>query len=289
MRWLVPMLAILAASCDASADVPTDGGWNATGRPFGSDIAELTVFADYPRYLWHARRLVIATTNEGDEPIEVTRIALRTGHFDWLPAESKSTVIAPGQRIDVQVDFGELVSCDDDPVGPTAVELSLASGDGPASRQIVDVDPAPLDAIRARECARRRVTDVVVVEFGADRSISGDRMRTSIEVDRRAGTNPIRVESLEGSVIIALRPLDDDTPLAELDENGNHASIPVELFIARCEPHAVSQSTLTWVISAFVTVADAQPHKLALDLPDTMRVELQEMIATCIAELAAAE
>jgi len=71
------------------------------------------VFADYPRYLWHKRRLAIATTNSGTQPITIAQIVLRSDHFEPLEPEPKNTVIQPGSRIDVQVDFGELTTCDD--------------------------------------------------------------------------------------------------------------------------------------------------------------------------------
>lgn len=246
--------------------------------------ADLSFFADYSRYLWHRRRLVIATTNNGDEPVEVTSIALRTGYFDWLEREAKSTVIAPGARVDVQVDFGELVSCDDDPVGPVAVELALIEGSGKPATYVATVDPEPLDAIRDRECARRRVTDAADIAFGDDRTVDGDTMHTTIEVRRLDGGVPIRVDSLEGSVIIALEPVDDTEPVAVIEHDST--TIPVELFIARCEPHAVSQSTLTWVLSAFVSAGVAEPHKLSLELPEPMRAQLQAMIDECVARLA---
>ncbi|MEZ5342059.1 MAG: hypothetical protein R2706_11605 [Acidimicrobiales bacterium] len=64
------------------------------------------MFADYPRYLWHKRRLAIATTNNGDQPLTISRIVLRAEHFEPLDPEEKSTVIQPGTGTDVQVDFG---------------------------------------------------------------------------------------------------------------------------------------------------------------------------------------
>ncbi|MGB0112555.1 MAG: hypothetical protein WBP59_05000 [Ilumatobacteraceae bacterium] len=299
--WLLlaPMCAALAA-----ATACADGAGGPSSRPDAHlDPAasvpagvDLEFVADYSRYLWHTRRLVVQTTNHGDTPVEVTHVALRTGHFTPLDAEAKSTTIAPGARVDVQVDFGEVISCTDEPVGSTEVlvELGAPSLDRPTSF-LAELDPRPLDDIRNRECARRQVTDAASIAFGPTTIVDTDdptapsptTMQTTLEIDRRAGTDPVVITSVQGSVIIALHAPDSGEPVARLGADDQHVSTPVELFIARCEPHAVSQSTLTWVLSAFVSVDGATPHKLPIDIDAAMHAELQAMIDDCIARLAA--
>jgi hypothetical protein len=299
------VLAAVLAGCGAAdtdrstdTDRPTD-----TTRPTDTvelvDIAEtattvgtrpsdIEFFADYPRYLWHTRRLSIATTNLRSEPIEVTSIALRADHFEPLAAEAKTTTIPAGARVDVQVDFGELVDCE--PVSPLTahVAMDIGLGAGAPDPFLIEIDPAPLDEIRDRECAQRRVDENVTVAFSDDRTVAGSTMATSIEIDRNRGTEPVRIDSVKGSVIIAMRPDLDTDPLAILDADSRHASIPLELFVTRCEPHAVSQSTLTFVLNAFITVGDApDPHKFALPIDPQLRAELQGMIDHCSAQLAA--
>lgn len=287
------------AAC-GSADEPTATRGSATRTQpdrigtLPPTPATLSFFADYSRYLWHTRRLVIATTNHGTEPIEVSAIALRTGHFESLPAESKRSVIAPGARVDLQVDFGELVSCDHDPVRPANVEITFASGSGPPTAAVATVDPEPLDAIRRRECAQRRVTEAADIGFGpafevVDSAAHSLTLETTVDIERRTATDEIRIDSLRGSVIIALAPTTDAEPVAVISTGTDQRSIPVQLFVARCEPHAVSQSTRTWVLSAFVSVAGAPTHQLTLAVPDEMHTALQSMIDECVATLAIAD
>ena len=118
-----------------------------------------------------------------------------------------------------------------------------------------------------------------------DDMASSPTMHATLDVRRRAGNDPITIESLQGSVIIALQPKSDTEPVATLASDATVLTIPVELFIARCEPHAISQSTLTWVLSAFVSIGDAEPHKLTLEVDDGMHADLQVMIDDCIATL----
>lgn len=274
------------ATAELADTTDSTGTTDTTGT--ATQPSDIEFFADYPRYLWHTRRLSIATTNQRSEPIEVTSIALRADHFEPLAAEAKTTTVPAGARVDVQVDFGELIDCEPVSALTAHVAMDIGLGSGAPVPFLIEIDPAPLDEIRDRECARRRVDENVTVGFSDDRAVAGSTMATSIEIDRNRGIEPVRIDSVQGSVIIALRPGQDTDPLAVLDADSRHASIPLELIVTRCEPHAVSQSTLTFVLNAFITVGDAsEPHKFALPIDPQLRDELQGMIDHCSAQLAA--
>lgn len=247
---------------------------------------DIEFFADYSRYLWHRRRLVIATTNNSEVPIEISRIALRTGYFEPLAPEPKSTTIGPMARVDVQVDFGEISTCEHGPMGATDVEIGMGVGDGEPATYLVPIDPAPFDEIRDRECARRAVTDAASIEFSTERSIDAGVMSTAIVIERLGGSSSVRIDSLKGSVIIALQSLIDDRPLAVLKTDAAIERLPVKLFVARCEPHAVGQSTLSYELVAFVALGGSDAIRLPIEVDDQLRADLQAMIRECIAHLA---
>ncbi|WP_133867891.1 hypothetical protein [Ilumatobacter fluminis] len=247
---------------------------------------DVEMFFDYPRYLWHVRRLSVATTNLGDEPITISSIAVRADHFEPLAAESKRTVIAPGQRVDVQVDFGALVACSSSDDLAAAVAVTFTKGDGPPVEHLVRLDPAPLDEIRDRECAEQRVEDAASIAVSAQRSIDGPTMETSIEIVRRRGVPVIEVSSLSGSVILALVPVADSEPLLRIDPDRTRADLPIRIEVTRCDPHVVSQSSRTFDLAVFVSVDDAEAHRYQLEIDPRLQSDLQSLIDACQALVA---
>jgi hypothetical protein len=284
------ILLVAACGTDRSAGGPASTAATTTGPDIASTPPDgVSLFADYPRYLWHKRRLSVATTNDRDLPIQVSVIALRTDHFLDLEPEPKSTTIAPGARVDIQTDFGELRSCDDEPGREPMVLMRIATEPGGTTDDyLIPIDPAPLDDIRRIECAARRVDDAATIGFSDERSIDGLVMTTGIDVARLDGDEPVGISSIQGSVIITMKPIAAAAePLLTLAPGASSGTVPIELEITRCDPHAVGQSTLTFVLSAFVTIGDAAPHKLTLDLDADMRAELQAMITECSEQLTA--
>ena len=79
------------------------------------------------------------------------------------------------------------------------------------------IDSTPLDEIVDRECARERIAEAVDIVFGSDRTIDeNDRILTTLEIARRAGTDPVTIESIRGSEIFALKPIEPLDPLAQM-------------------------------------------------------------------------
>ena len=285
------LLVLAACAVDDPSSAPTSTSTSTSTSTTRSTVSstvpdDVEMFFDYPRYLWHLRRLSVATTNLGDEPISIRSIAVRTDHFEPLPAESKRTVIAPGQRIDVQVDFGELTTCDPSTRSDAAVLIEIARGDADPVQYLATLDPAPLDEIRDRECAQRRVTDAATIGFSAEREIDGSTMSTTIDVVRNAGTPTIELTSLSGSVIFALTPVDETEPIARLDADDPAASIPILVEVTRCDPHVVSQSSRTFDLAVYVSIDGADTHRQQLEVGPALQAELQSMIDHCAARLA---
>lgn len=244
----------------------------------------LTQFADYPRYLWHLRRLAIATTNSGDAPIEVTSIALRADHFTHLDAEEKSSVIPPGARVDLQVDFGELVDCTATEPLDASVEIALRIGEDPIARAYtVAIDPEPLDDMRQTECRQQAVTDAVAIGFDDHWELVGDTISAGIVVDRVDGDEPIRVDSLRGTEIFVMQPVRSTEDLAVTLHPGEPTTvIPVQLRVLRCDPHAVGQSTRTFEFKTWVAVGDGDAQLIVLDPGTRLREGLAEILSVCL-------
>ncbi len=290
------LLAVIAAACGPSATDPgTDTGptLSTSSDATATTIAEATigeatvgelpasieVFADYPRYLWHKRRLSVATTNGTTEPLTITMIRLHSDHFEPVPVENKRTVIPAGSRVDVQADFGDLVSCDPGP-RQASVEYELAIGDGPTRTVIGDLDPTPLDEMLDRECAAIRIAEAVDIGFGSDWARSGDDLIGTISITRR-GADLTRVEAIRGTEIFAMVET-SDPPLLPLDVDGD-IGVPIELFVTRCDPHVVGQSTRTFEFKIWVGLGGEKPRLAVIDPDPELMDRLTALLAECIA------
>ncbi|MDQ3781614.1 MAG: hypothetical protein M3349_01580, partial [Actinomycetota bacterium] len=244
----------------------------------------LDVFADYPRYLHHQRRLAIAATNNGGTAIEVTGIGLRAEHFTSLGSEPKSATIAPGSRTDLQVDFGAVFDCAVTAPLTAVVDIELLIPPQPVPQRFtIPIDPGPLDEMRDTECRKLAVTDAVGIGFAPQSTVTGMVLATGIVLDRNLGDEPVTVESLRGTEIVTLRSVPRDIePVAVLDPGVPALPIPVELEVIRCDPHAVGQVTKPYEFKLWVAVGDADPQLMVLNPDDELKTALQELIAQCI-------
>ena len=257
-----------------------------TTAPVTADDLAVELFADYPRYLWHKRRLAIATTNAGTDPIEVRLVGLVADHFDVLDPEAKTAVIPAGSRTDLQVDFGELIDCGGSTALSAAVEIAVARPPGsPPRHAVVPIDPAPLDAIRDEECAQLAVTDAVDIGFAEEWTVDGGVLATKLAIDRRAGDEVVTASSLRGTELISLRQAPETTdPVAVLDPGEPSVRVPVEFQVIRCDPHAVGQSTRTYDFKVWVAVGDREAQLMIIAPDPELKSRLQELITRCVDE-----
>jgi hypothetical protein len=268
-----------------TSTAPSTTATSTTAPGTAADLG-IELFADYPRYLWHKRRLAIATTNAGAEPIEVRLVGLVADHFAVLAPEVKSALIPPGSRTDLQVDFGELVDCGGATALSAAVEIEVARPPGsPAQHAVVPIDPAPLDTIRDEECAQLVVTDAVDIRFAEESAVEGGVLATELIIDRRAGDEVVTASSLRGTELIGLQQAPQTTdPVAVLDPGEASVRVPVEFQVIRCDPHAVGQSTRTYDFKLWVAVGDREAQLMILAPNPELKSRLQQLIARCVEE-----
>ncbi len=283
-KWMV--LLVVASACDIGPI--TEPVARATVAPStASDLATLEIKADYPRYLRHLRRLNLETTNAGSSDIVVTRHVLITEHFGPQEPEVRRSLIKAGTRVDLQANFGELLTCEDSEPLSAWVLLDYTTGLDPTTYELIlPIDAAPLDRIRDNECAQQAVHEAVDVQFG-DGAVSGETVTVPISLDRVAGSEPIVVTELRGSVVFKLvAAVPAEIPL--LMKTGIHSSGLATVFSpVRCDPHAVSQSTKTYEFNIWVTVGEHETEMIPIPLPPGLRDQLDEVLDACISRVEA--
>jgi len=289
------LLILAAAACAGGAAGSTASGPPATStaapeaatttvQPSAEPPDWLDLFADYPRYLQHKRRLAIATINNGDAPIEVIRIGLVAEHFDVLAPEEKSATIPVGSRTDLQVDFGAVFDCTVTTALSASVDIELVvPPDATVQHVTVSIDPAPLDVMRGTECRQQAVHDAVSIGFAPDWNVTATVLATEILLERSTGDESVTVEALRGTEIVTLRSVPHDRePVAVVEPGIPRLAIPVELEVIRCDPHAVGQATKPYEVKLWVAVGDREAQFMTIGPDDRLKAALQELIAMCI-------
>ncbi|MCV2490318.1 hypothetical protein OF117_13190 [Geodermatophilus sp. YIM 151500] len=214
----------------------------------------------------------VRITNTGAEPFTVTSLALRSPGFEPLPAGEEVAGYAPGRTIDLPAPYGDPV-CDAD-AEPATVELTVARPDGTTERLTAPLAAEALTRVHGKRCAALAlagVVDVAVTGLRADEAgVSG-----SLTLERRSGTEPVRVVRLDRSVLV--EPTASGLPL-DLGGDERSAATPVSFEPASCDPHVLAETKQPFRFPVGVEVGEREPVVVDLPLDEPARAQLTEMV-----------
>ena len=245
------------------------GTWSACSPPADEPApppVPLEAFLSQPRPDEGTRILRTAIVNEGDRQVEVTSATVDWSGFERRDTRTDDGALEPGGTLGLVLEFGR-ARCEE----PVEDRPRLAAVvDGVEQTVPLTVrDPELLDRLRARECGLRALDEAVSVDLVLEpRIVLRDGQRTvpgTLEVVRREGsTAEVRVVDLGGSVLLRFG---SDTPLPA-DVGPDRLYLPVTVASTdRCDAHALSQSSQTFLIGAYLAVDDAEPVRV-LTVPD---------------------
>ncbi len=285
------LLALLAAGllagCSgtaASSATPTGGASEATPR--------LTAMLHQTRLDVAPGIVQVLTGNDGTGSVTLTALAI-----DWpgFPAPAAADLtkrfppegypLAPDLQADLPVKVPTTVcGAAEAPTEPPVVEF-VADG------QDVDVtvtDPdslAMMQRLWRESCARQQISDVATVVLGDDwteSTVGGTAaLRGTLVLTRNGERGPrVSVTDVGGSVLIEQVAVDDGrTPLLTLRRDAPSAALPVDLLTTgRCDPHGLSESTTTFVLSANLQLEDGMPVTFLVSPPDAVRDRILDTI-----------
>lgn len=230
--------------------------------------------------------LNVLVRNDSAAGLVVTSRRLVSDGFDTPGADGRAATIRAGRDIALQVGFGDVVGCGERRTTTAALELEYTRGDDDTMRRAVlavegtDV----LDDIRAARCAAVRLFETVEVEL-FDVEIGERSLAMVLELRRVDEDVEVRVEGVRGTVLFDARVTDSASLVeAELEGRRDMLSIPVELTVNRCDPHALAEVTKMYGLEIVVSVdgEPAQPVPIPLDgvVPG-----LDEIVERCRAAL----
>ena len=209
-------------------------------------------------------------TNVGTRTVTVTSAGIDWPGLPAAPVPVPDGRLEPGASAAFSLQYGD-PECDSEPgTRPRMVVVA----DGVTSRLPLRVeDPQLLDRLREHECAQQRLDATAEVSLVfADRveHIDGEELLPGqVVVRRRPGASaPLRVVDLGDSVLLRLRARDGAALPARLPGDRALLRIPVVAGSAhRCDPHALSQSSQSFLLSVYVQLA-GEPTQRVLTIPD---------------------
>ncbi|HEU4512698.1 MAG TPA: hypothetical protein VFR87_06300 [Nocardioidaceae bacterium] len=250
MRPLVCLLLVLAAACS-----PGDAARPASPEP------TLEVSVSQFRFDEGTRNLRAAVTNAGEGTVTVTEATIAWSGFERHAAEVEPEPLAPGDTVGFSLQYGD-PRC---PAGEDATPAMAAVVDG--AERVVPLDKddaAEIRLLHERECLVHELEAAADIELDlADRtttSARGEHLDGRIVVRPRGG-RAIELVDLAGSVLLRLEA-PDGLPI-RVSSSAGVTRIPVRISSAgRCDPHALGNSSQTFLFGIHVRLGDRPPQRV---------------------------
>jgi hypothetical protein len=215
-------------------------------------------------------RANLRVVNEADEPAQVTEIGLDSaGYGEYV--EDHDTLFQPGQTIDLRMTLPAPV-CD---ASPTPA-YGIVTIDGTRVREELDrFGQDFVESLWRRTCNRLSVTGVADLAWRFDHDPVGtgraSYLRGTLEVNRKPGTTtPLRVEGMQGSVLFRLQ----QTARPTLGPDDEQVRVPLRLRWGRCDEHAISESSQTFLWKLDVSVDGQEPVRITTTVDDAEKSPL---------------
>lgn len=198
----------------------------------------------------------------------VQSVTLDSSQFGAMPPAEKGSVFAPGQTIDLAIEYGD-PTCEGD---LRQASYTAQLGDGSTVELSIDAAGMEwLDRLYTKECAIKTIADIASIEYGPRFTrdvVDGRQVLTGELVLRRPtdsdDSKPLTVRSLGGSVLVRLESNPASALPAALRPGVAELRIPILFGAFRCDQHARSQSSQTFLLSAFVKVASLPQQRVIL-------------------------
>ena len=262
--------ALLLIGCLLVAGCGGRGGTATTPQVADHDLAASTTQF---RNQEGTPALRTGVTNNSGHAITVGTATFVWSGFAWPDVRVDQTVPA-GQTAAFDMTYGA-ARCDQHPPKRASMAVTVDGSRRTLPMQVQD--PGLLLRLWRQQCALGALARTASVRLLPGR-LDGPHYRTAIALTRRSGHVPVRVVDVGGSVIIDM--LAPPRPRL-LRGDAQSLWLPITFRPSdRCDPHSLSQSQQTFLLSAYVRVGDAPVVRLILPLSHRVHAQLQHMIDT---------
>lgn len=218
-------------------------------------------------------RLEVELTNDGKDPVTVSSIQIRWPGVRNAPVTPKGTTYAAGQTIDLTTTYGVAVCDITTPTEPVRAVATFVGG-GTTEVTLDRHGTAMLRQFRTRDCALRRLHETASVTLGTSFTVvhldGQEYLSGTVVVKRRQGqSTPVSVVDLTGSVLLTfVSPPDKALPMT-LAAGQSELDVPVLIGSTfRCDDHGRSQSTQTFLLSAYLKLGAEHTQERVVLVPD---------------------
>lgn len=278
------LLALLAASaCSTRPSGPRPGAPDSTA--LSAPVRMQGTLLQY-RPDEGTNRLEVELTNEGSDPVTVSSIQIRWAGVRNTPVTPKRTTYAAGQTIDLTTTYGVAVCDVTTPAEPVRAVATFVGG-GTTELTLDRHGTTMLRQFRSRDCALERLHQTATVSLGTSFTpvrIDGESyLSGSVAVTRRLGqSTPVTVVDLTGSVLLTFTsPPSKPLPLT-LAADQRQLDVPVLIGSTfRCDDHGRSQSTQTFLLSAYLRLGSDHAQERVVLVPEPgVQAQAQDLMAT---------
>jgi hypothetical protein len=280
---MLAVVAAVAAGCTSPPSSPSSPSSRRPDATAASPVRDAALDASVAQFRFDegTRNLKAGVTNNSHGDIVVTRATIRWEGFAFPIVGLSAEPVHPGQTAAFDIEYGP-ARCDRPPTRPPVL---VATVDGRARSLPLRVDdPGLLERLRIKACAEQRLAQNSGVSLRPAPStvvVRGEEyLPATLMLRRRTGAESVRIVDLGGSVLLELVPRGGRGALpATLGPGDAALRFPVLLGSAhRCDPHALGQSSQTFLISAYLQVGRAPVQREILHLSVRDRDRLLALI-----------
>ena len=243
-------------------------------------------------------QLTVRITNHGSTGYHLSSLQLDWPGITEVPPTPRDTLLAPGQTVDVSIDYGSAVCAEEPPgaderppaVPAAAVATVVADGSTDVADTAIPVaDQLHIfDRVFPSSCRDQRVESAVEMRFGdawtpTTAADGQPALAGTLEVQRVDHDTPVTIETVGGSVLLAMHAADDVRPALVLRPGAASGQIPLVVEQSgNCAAHALAESKKTFILPVEVVLGDDPPLFYEVTVPVADRGRLTDMInAAC--------
>jgi hypothetical protein len=215
-------------------------------------------------------RANLRVVNDSDRPAQVTEIGLDSAGYGEH-REDHDSLVQPGQTIDLRMTMPEPV-CD---ASPTPAYGIVRIGGSRIREKLDRFGQDFVESLWRRRCNLLSVTTVADLAWHFDYDAVGtgraSYLRSVLEVTRKPGTTiPLRVVGMQGSVLFRL----EQTARPTLGPGDERVSVPLRVRWGRCDAHAISESSQTFLWKLDVSVDGQEPVRITTTVDEADKAPL---------------
>ena len=228
----------------------------------------------------------VFTLNTSDDVVVITRRELVATAFASPGPATRTSRIPAGREVALQIAYGDVVDCADPaPVAATLV-IEYTAGDDPTARsaEVPLSDATVLDTIRANACTARAVHEAADLTLSGP-EVVGETVTVALTIDRHDAGPSFVVRSIGGTVLFGVRVLAPGELPLDLGTDPGSVTLPLEISVNRCDPHALAETTKRYAIDLRVSFDGADPRAVPLDV-SALVPSMEQVLEACRARTA---